>query len=342
MTNSALIPSVQIDAELVGLKHNYDAWCEALRPVYDVAPLSGEPKDQESVKAWKLGELIFSEVSFSKHSFRHNSETAQNSNYLSLQIYKSGSSKGVLGDQSWELRSGEVHVFDFSREFYATAESSIVSGVTIPHESIGYDPNQHPQHMRFSNESAVGRFLTNTVHSVMDQLPQLEKQEADVISEAFCRLVRGILVSQQPVGPKLGKLRLERRMEMRSYINRNLSNPDLDVDHLCKIFNLSRPSVYRDFADIGGVASYITQRRLERAYYQLLTMPAHQGRVKEVANSLGFHDLAHFSRRFRKQFGMPPKQVSNLWIEENGSNATLKVSDGVNLSKQLHNWFRSI
>ncbi|MCV0428028.1 MAG: AraC family transcriptional regulator [Roseibium sp.] len=342
MNKHASIPSIQIDAELVGLKHCYDVWCDAMREVYDVTPMSSEPKDQESVRAWKIGELIFSEVAFSKHSFRHDSIKARNSNYLSLQIYKSGSSKGVLGDQSWKMNSGDVHVFDFSQEYYATAESSIVAGVTIPHEAIGYDPNLHPQHMCFPSGSAVGNFLTSAVQSVLEQVQLLEKSEADVISESFCRLIRGVMVSQQPTGPKLGKLRLERRLEMRSYINRNLSNPDLDVDHLCQVFNLSRPSVYRDFADIGGVASFITQRRLERAYYQLLTMPSHQGRVKEVANSLGFHDLAHFSRRFRKQFGMPPKEISLLWVEGSSENAMHEPTREAYSCEQLRNWFRTM
>ncbi|MBG6166486.1 AraC-like DNA-binding protein [Labrenzia sp. EL_13] len=343
MSSGSPIPSIHLDASVVGEKHCYDAWREAVRAVYDVNPSSDRESTTESVKAWLLNDLIFSDVSFSSQAFSHDNRLSLDSNFLSLQLYRYGGSQGLLGENSWQIAPGDIHIFDFSREFYSTASDSSVIGVVIPHEYIGYDPTRHPPHMVFRGSTSMGTFLTNTLLALFDELPSVKTEDADDLSKGFCGLLEGLLKPQDPSGAKERKSREDRRNEMRSYLNRNLSDPNLGVGDLCQQFNMSRPSVYREFAETGGVANYIVQRRLERAYYQLASVPEGVRRIKEVAYGVGFNDPAHFSRLFRRRFGITPGQAASL----NGAKRLTRLqqelpkSGRVNFG-QLSEWLQSI
>ncbi|MDA4845892.1 helix-turn-helix domain-containing protein [Hoeflea poritis] len=341
-TDNCTVPSIQLDATVVGAKHCYDAWRESVRAVYDVEPAADVKSTTESIKAWLLKELIFSDVSFSPQQFRHCRRLAKDSNYISLQIYKSGRCLGTAGDQTWQVAPGDVHIFDFSREFSSVASKSTVIGCLIPHEFVGYDPARHPAHIMFSGSTPVGQFLASTMFALLSQLPRVGISEADDLSNGFCSLLQGLIEPQLPPKEKERNAGEERRNDMRSYLDRNLSDPNLNVNHLCRVFNISRPSVYRYFAEHGGVAQYIVQRRLKRAYFQLASVPEFHGRVKEVAHGLGFNDAAHFSRLFRRKFGVTPKQAANLSSAGRLSRDRNQLREqSINFS-QLSEWIQSI
>lgn len=337
------IPSVRLDAELVGKRHCYDAWREEIRPFYDVEPFSQAKNGQEQVKAWLLDDLIFSEVAFSHQTFSHNARHASNANYLSLQVYRRGAMRGTIADTPLEVMPGEVHIFDFSREFHSVAEASAVAGAVFSHDAVGYDPGRHPSHMRFSNNSAIGRFLADTFLALMDQLPSLQKVDANAVGEGFCGLIRGLLTAASPEGTPNRKFQAERRAEMRSYLERHLADTELSVERLCQEFGASRASIYRDFAEAGGVARYITQRRLDRIFHQLLSTSPARGRVQEVASRWGFDDPGHFSRLFRQRFGVPPSVVlgSGDAVAKPSRWQTLSAND-LERDASLGRWLKAI
>lgn len=337
------IPTLIFDGQSMGSKHCFDAWRETLRCVYNVEPLSDQKSETEKLEGWFLDNLIFTEVAFSKQAFSHHTTLLHDANYLSLQIYKSGGSKGTTADQPWIMKPGQVHIYDFSREFHSVAEKSVVSGVKIPHEAVGYDPSKHPAHMSFSGNSPLGSLLLKSYYTIQNRLPDIQQQESVILAQAYCGLLRGLfdpLNMEQPSAAK--KFATERRAAMRSYLDRNLSDPDLGIEQLLRSFGVSRPSVYRDFSDVGGVSSYISSRRLDRAFHQLLSTEPSHGRVKEIANRLGFKDTAHFSRLFRQRFGVTPGNV--MTRQRPGSFASRMANDHNTppVSRCLSDWFNSI
>lgn len=341
MTHRGAVPHLRLDRELVGARDCYDAWREVVSPVYEVTPLSDTSDGEESISAWLVGNLIFSDVAFSKQSFHHDHHHAENANYLSLQIYRSGSAKGMLEDSSWVMRPGEVHVFDFSREFHSVNEASSVAGVVIPHHAIGYDPARHPLHLTFSQNTAAGKFLSSAFFALMNLIPEFPTSETEVLVDGFCSLLQGMVAPVSFAERQVSKQRAQRRREIRSYLDRNLSDPDLDVDRVCQIFSMSRSSLYRDFAESGGVAQYLTARRLDRAFCQLRSGPSVTGYVKEVAERCGFTDYSHFSKIFRKRFGLSPRAVLSMNARHRIA-AALHSQAGAEDAGRLNEWFEAI
>jgi len=304
------IPSLELNAKLVGRQRCFDAWREAVREIYHVEPLFEGKSDRERVQGWLLDGLIFTEVAFSPQFFRHESRHVQNTNYLSLQVYKEGRTRGIIDGNYFDVLPGEVHIFDFSRAFRSTTEASVVAGVVIPHESVGYDPRYHPAHMTFGSHTPAGCFLLRSFFAMQELLPSVRSDEASLLADGFCGLLRRYIVPEDSEEPPSRALRLERSLEIKSYLDRHLTDPGLSVSRICRKFNVSRSSLYRDFAPVGGVGHYISQRRLERTLNHLLSTPLSRGRVREIAARWGYEDPGHFSRLFRQRFGVSPSRVS--------------------------------
>jgi AraC-like DNA-binding protein len=61
-----------------------------------------------------------------------------------------------------------------------------------------------------------------------------------------------------------------------------------------------------------GIAEWIIQERLPRAAAALTDDRQRRSPISAIAFSLAFSDAAHFSRRFRAAYGVPP----HLWRQE--------------------------
>lgn len=66
----------------------------------------------------------------------------------------------------------------------------------------------------------------------------------------------------------------------------------------------SRRQLQRVLRDVGGLSfrEYVVQRRLEVAAGRL----AHGAAVSVVAAAAGYRHVSHFSRAFKRHFGVPP------------------------------------
>ncbi|WP_225872630.1 hybrid sensor histidine kinase/response regulator transcription factor [Pedobacter frigoris] len=93
--------------------------------------------------------------------------------------------------------------------------------------------------------------------------------------------------------------------KLNSFIVKNLSNRDLDVDQLADIMNMSRATFYRKVKSISNLSpnELINITRLKRAA-ELLIKTDHK--IQQVADMTGFSSQAQFGRSFTKQFGITP------------------------------------
>lgn len=93
---------------------------------------------------------------------------------------------------------------------------------------------------------------------------------------------------------------------VQQFVHANLHQPLLLAD-LARAAKL-HPTYFSDrFREVVGLRplEYLTQRRLERAQFLLVTSGAS---VKEIAAAVGFPDAAHFTRTFTRSCGRSPSQ----------------------------------
>ena len=100
------------------------------------------------------------------------------------------------------------------------------------------------------------------------------------------------------------ELLMERIMKV---VNKHLSDSDFNVETLTTEVGISRAQLHRKMKEMTGlpVSEFIRNIRLEQAARLLEEQKIN---VTQVAYTVGFSNLAHFSTVFRKQFGVSPTE----------------------------------
>ena len=98
--------------------------------------------------------------------------------------------------------------------------------------------------------------------------------------------------------------------EMRKWVEAHIECGQLTPDSLASNFAMSRRSMFRLFAMHGITPrQWLLDVRLDMAKRRLLERPPHGGWISQVAYDVGFVDSSHFSRCFKRKFGVAPKDV---------------------------------
>lgn len=94
------------------------------------------------------------------------------------------------------------------------------------------------------------------------------------------------------------------------YIDLNLDTP-LSVHQLCTDLYVSKNYLYESFRDYFGktVNEYITDRRVALAKEYLRHPETH---VTDVADAVGIYNYTYFSKLFKKETGMTPREYKKL------------------------------
>lgn len=97
-------------------------------------------------------------------------------------------------------------------------------------------------------------------------------------------------------------------IKVREILEKNIGNEEYDINNLCRELAVSHAQLYRKFKSISNqtIAGYFKLLRLHKAK-ELLSRP--ELNITQVAFTVGFKNLSHFSREFTQQFGQSPKEL---------------------------------
>lgn len=93
------------------------------------------------------------------------------------------------------------------------------------------------------------------------------------------------------------------------YIIEHLTNPELTPSKVAEALDISLRHLYRLFNDEQfSINKYIQNKRLERVKIDLGDQRFRQTSITSLALKWGFWDSAHFSKIFKKAYGISPKE----------------------------------
>ncbi|CAI3126403.1 Transcriptional activator FeaR [Acinetobacter calcoaceticus] len=93
------------------------------------------------------------------------------------------------------------------------------------------------------------------------------------------------------------------------YIIENLAKPDLTPKLIAEHIGVSLRHLYRLFLQENlSINKYIQLKRLEKVKADLLDKRNKQSSITQIALKWGFWDGAHFSKIFKKTYGLSPKE----------------------------------
>ena len=98
-------------------------------------------------------------------------------------------------------------------------------------------------------------------------------------------------------------------VKLTGIIEKNISNPQLNVDFICSEMIFSRPQLYRKLKALTDLSinQFVRSIRLKRAA-QLIKQ--NSGTISEIAYNTGFENLSYFSKKFKEEFGILPSEYN--------------------------------
>ncbi|MEO6338742.1 MAG: helix-turn-helix domain-containing protein [Caulobacteraceae bacterium] len=206
------------------------------------------------------------------------------------------------------LEAGDWCFYDTSRTFVcANDEPTEVLAMMAPRAAVfGRDISAYQcAAERFSSAKGAARVARSYLASLFDELPDLNPSISSDLASTAVQLVR--LVAAEALRQRsVLSIKDMLRARIESYVCRNLRNPELTVDMVAAAHACTKRYVHKIFSAEETLGQYILNARLDRCRDDLLKPELSNLSITEIAFSWGFNSSAHFSRVFRRRFGVSP------------------------------------
>jgi AraC-like DNA-binding protein len=111
-------------------------------------------------------------------------------------------------------------------------------------------------------------------------------------------------------------LKAARLSAVLSAIDRRFFDPRFDLDRLAQQLGISRRYIQQLLEQTGrSFGEHVAERRLQQAFSLLRDPRCARLRIIDIALTVGFGDVSHFNRMFRRRFGQTPSAVRAERIE---------------------------
>ncbi|CAD6560242.1 helix-turn-helix domain-containing protein [Paraburkholderia sabiae] len=161
---------------------------------------------------------------------------------------------------------------------------------------------------RFPGESKLGALVNSLLRESVRVGDFADEQLAarlcgsvvDILSAAIENELLGCRENNSRQGAQLDRIKC--------YMLERLGDTDLDIATIASECHMAPRTVHRLFAMEGTTAiRWLWQRRLAASYRALAE--GHVRQVSEAAINFGFSDFSHFTRAFKKAFGIVPHSL---------------------------------
>ncbi len=98
------------------------------------------------------------------------------------------------------------------------------------------------------------------------------------------------------------------RERVKLYISSHLDDPSLSIARLASVVCCSKRYLHMVFqSENASISDYILRARLDRCRADLINLAGTRRSITEIAYSWGFSSSTHFSRCFKRAFGLSPR-----------------------------------
>ncbi|WP_247589206.1 AraC family transcriptional regulator [Ralstonia solanacearum] len=299
----------------------FQRYCELTADMCDISMIGHVSDFEVTTTTWHLaGALLLENRSSTLRYDRTPSHVARGIDHFQVAVYLSGGAQFAVTDQVLEQRPGDVSIIDMgqpsqTRELPGEDGSTKVLTFMLPRMLLTPSlskANPFGAVTVLPREVPYGRMLGDYILALRGCVAELTYAQSQAAVQALVQLVvgsAGYMADGATVIVKRSRGTLP--VEIKRYIEQELGSDALDVNRLCARFGLSRANLYRMFGAIAP-ATYIQQRRLQRAFAMLISPAFRSWRILDVALACQFSSDATFIRAFRRTFGLTPGEARNL------------------------------
>lgn len=269
------------------------------------------------------GRVYCYEVAAPEHTVERTQELIDDGatrDFYKLSLMLEGESLVMQDSREALLRAGDLALYDTTRPYtLVSSEAARTAIIMFPREMFSLPSELVGQltAVRFDRSQGLAASVSPFISQLMTQLDQFARPGGTRLPHNIVDLLGTMLVSELDFAPEEishgGRL-LRQIME---YVEEHLSDPELTPTRIAAAHFISPRYLQVLFQRNGAtVSSWVREQRLERCQRDL-TDPSLGGEsISVLAAKWGFFEASHFSRAFRRRFGMSPRELRTTALGE--------------------------
>lgn len=263
-------------------------------------------------------EILYAFDPWNKKESEHEMHTHD---FLEISILLEGQAYYFVDDTWHDIQAGQILVLNpgvrhaeqqladtFSHQLHIGIKNIALHG--LPRNFL---PNKKSQ-------LAIGEYQYKVIDKAWQLVTELDHEESDyhllgkgIIIEMIVYILRGLeqqqATSTKPFISKTEKKQTQLVTNVIYYLENHYTE-DISLDQLARENYVSTAYLSKTFKDATNMSpiNYLIQLRLKNAH-EMLKDEEPSTTVKQVASAVGYNDAYHFSKLFKKYYGVSPSQV---------------------------------
>ncbi len=285
-----------------------EAWCDRISTLGRLFETTPEEPFAVASSGFALGDLQLGYSTITAQRWERSAAMARRDgvDWLTVNVRDHGAAQGDAGGSGFSASGTSAILIDMSQASDHVSQASKTALLTIPRpiaEAV-LGPVRALHGTVISAEgSALLRAHLRQLSHMADRIPV--SQGGRLAGGLVDMVAVALAMDGRPVVPGADAVDRALRQRAQALIDARLTSATLTAATLAKALGISRSTLYRLFAQDGGVMAHIRDRRLDRAH-ALIGDAATVAPIAAVAEQLGFCDAAHFGRLFRARYGITP------------------------------------
>lgn len=302
LSTSGLTPRKQIQC-----------WTDALTALcgqFDVDPLNASSLEGQ-INYTTVSRLKLCQIEVSQHRIAHPVSRARASEhpFVKILFQTHGVSHFEQNGRHIDLMPGDYLAYDVSCPHTIISPSLTRHEVVIVPTELLQERGFHSAKLaacKLSARTGTGRIAHDFMHTAFGEAAKLSPNTAIGVADTLLDLLLLPLREAGSMFDRGGPAVLYERAQ--AFIREHLRDPDLSIDQISAALGCTKRYLHMLFSDRGiTVSDYIWRARIQNCRQELETQGGKT--ITDVAFSWGFSSSSHFSRVFRKYFGVVPSSI---------------------------------
>jgi AraC-like DNA-binding protein len=294
-------------------KRQVQCWTDALTDLcghFDVDPMEASSFEAQ-VNYTTVSRLKLCQIEASQHRIAHTVARARLSEhpYIKILFQTHGISYFEQNGRHIEIAPGDCLAYDVSCPHTIISPAHTRHEVVIVPKDLLLERGFRLAKMsacKLSARTGTGRIAHEFVHAAFDEAAKLSPYNAVGVADSLIDLLLLPLREADTMFDRGGAEATYIRAQF--FIREHLRDPDLSIDRISAALGCTKRYLHMLFSDRGmTVSDYIWRARLQNCRHELETQAGKT--ITDVAFSWGFSSSSHFSRVFRKYFGIVPSSI---------------------------------